>query len=302
MGTQRGSEYILLTMQTYLQIGGNMSSCGDVILFDNFDGNASVAQSQPDFVSKPMKMQSNVLVVCKKGYLEHRMDLGKTVRIGSGDIVFCKYGRILEFLGASTDIEVMFIAISQEYIVSLERFMPHIDNGLSVSFTPPEEFIHEIFTLYGLIKASIETADSSFRQGIIHSYIYIVLMKLIMAYNNCGGNDSQNCKSANRQIEIYRRFVALVKDNFKQHRNVEFYASQLFMSSGHLSRIVKSISGQTISAWIRDYVILEAKIMLQSSNMTISQISEYLNFPNPSFFSKYFRENAGMTPGQYRRS
>lgn len=302
MGNNHNDNYILLTMQTFLQIGGNMSSYGGVILFDNYEDSTDTQEAQLPFVSKPMKMQSNVIVVCRKGFLEYRLDCGKTLTIHSGDLVFCKQGLIVEFLGASSDVRIMFIAISQDYIMSLERFMPHSDSSLSMSFTPSEEFMEDINTHYLLIKASIENTDSSFRESIIHSYIYIILVKLITAYNKWTGNRIQERSAVNRQTEIYRRFVSLVKDNFKQHRNVEYYASELFISSGHLSRVIKSISGKTIGAWIKDYVILEAKIMLQSSDMTISQISDYLNFPNSSFFSRYFHANTGMTPGQYRKS
>jgi len=39
---------------------------------------------------------------------------------------------------------------------------------------------------------------------------------------------------------------------------------------------------------------------LRFTDMTIQEISNDLNFPNPSFFGKYFKEHAGMTPMEYR--
>lgn len=108
--------------------------------------------------------------------------------------------------------------------------------------------------------------------------------------------------AANRQMELYNKFVASVKSNYMSHREVSFYASDICISPGHLARIVKNISGKTVSEWIRDYVILEAKVMLRLNTLAIYQISESLNFPNPSFFSKYFREKEGISPSQYRDS
>lgn len=292
---------MLITMQTFLQIGGNISSTGGIILFDNYEESDQKKSSPGPFGSKPMKLQSNVIVVCRQGYLEYRMDCDEPQRHSAGDLIFCRQGQIVEFLGASEDIKVMFIAISQDYLLSLERFMPYSDTPVSLSFTPSNEFIEDLHTHYRLMKECIDM-KSPFRDNIIHSYIYIVLMKLTNAYKQWLGNKTQDSSPKNRQLEIYRSFVGLVKENFKTQRDVGFYASALFLSPGHLSRIIKSISGKTVGAWIRDYVILEAKVLLQSSNMTICQISESLNFPNPSFFSKYFRESTGMSPGQYRRS
>ena len=52
--------------------------------------------------------------------------------------------------------------------------------------------------------------------------------------------------------------------------------------------------------WIDDYGVLEAKNLLKYSTMSIQEISYYLNFPNQSFFGKYFKNHTGMTPTAYR--
>ncbi|MBQ5724113.1 MAG: helix-turn-helix domain-containing protein, partial [Muribaculaceae bacterium] len=49
-------------------------------------------------------------------------------------------------------------------------------------------------------------------------------------------------------------------------------------------------------------VILEAKVMLRSSNMTIQQIADELNFPSQSFFGKYFKKSVGVSPKEYRNN
>jgi AraC-like DNA-binding protein len=65
---------------------------------------------------------------------------------------------------------------------------------------------------------------------------------------------------------------------------------------------VKETSGQSAPEWIDQYVILEAKQMLKHSDLCIKEISDELNFANPSFFFKYFKKHTGMTPNQYRNS
>ena len=109
----------------------------------------------------------------------------------------------------------MFIAISQDYILSLERFMPYSDTPVSMSFTPSEEFVEDLHTHYRLMKECISMNNSQFRDNIIHSYVYIVLMKLTNAYRQWLGNKKQDSSPKNRQLEIYRSFVALVKREFQ---------------------------------------------------------------------------------------
>lgn len=49
-------------------------------------------------------------------------------------------------------------------------------------------------------------------------------------------------------------------------------------------------------------MILEAKNLLKYSTMSIQEISYSLNFPNQSFFGKYFKNHTGQTPSEYRMS
>jgi AraC-like DNA-binding protein len=80
----------------------------------------------------------------------------------------------------------------------------------------------------------------------------------------------------------------LVKENFKEQREVGFYANKLCLTPKYLSKVIRDSSGSSAGEWIDNYVALEAKALLKSTNMTIQQISEELNFPSQSFFGKYF--------------
>ena len=57
-----------------------------------------------------------------------------------------------------------------------------------------------------------------------------------------------------------------------------------------------------MAEWIAEAVILDAKTQLRTSQMTVQQIANYLNFPNPSFFGRFFKKHTGMTPKAYRLS
>ena len=87
-----------------------------------------------------------------------------------------------------------------------------------------------------------------------------------------------------------------------KERSIAFYADKMFITPKYLSRVVKETSGVDIQQWIDDMVIMAAKALLKSSNMTILQISEDMSFANPSFFGTYFKKRTGMTPVQYRES
>jgi AraC-like DNA-binding protein len=105
-----------------------------------------------------------------------------------------------------------------------------------------------------------------------------------------------------KQSVLLDRFMNLVRENFRERRDVGFYADKLCLTPKYFSKIIKDNSGISASEWIDNYIILEAKALLKSTNMTIQQISDELNFPSQSFFGKYFKRVVGVSPKEYRES
>lgn len=104
-----------------------------------------------------------------------------------------------------------------------------------------------------------------------------------------------------RQDEILRHFITLISEHARQERTISFYADKLFLTPHYLSTVIRDASGQTVMQWINQAVIQEAKVLLKHSDLLIFQISDQLNFPNPSFFSKFFKRMTGLTPAEYQK-
>ena len=67
-----------------------------------------------------------------------------------------------------------------------------------------------------------------------------------------------------------------------------------------MSTLVKQVSGKAAKQWIDDAMITRAKVALRHSDKTVAEIAEEMNFPNPSFFCKYFKRLTGLTTQSYR--
>lgn len=104
-----------------------------------------------------------------------------------------------------------------------------------------------------------------------------------------------------RKEEIMAKFILAVSENFRNERQVSFYAHKLYITPKHLSSVVKEISGRTAGDWIENYVVMEAKVLLKTTDMTIQEIALTLNFANQSFFGKYFKHHTGVSPTSYRK-
>lgn len=104
------------------------------------------------------------------------------------------------------------------------------------------------------------------------------------------------------QQEVCERFISLASDNFKEHRDIGFYADKLCITKKYLSALLKQETGMTALEWIERFVVLYAKGCLSSTTMTVQEISDDLDFPSQSVFGKYFKRVEGMSPKAYRQS
>ena len=116
--------------------------------------------------------------------------------------------------------------------------------------------------------------------------------------------DAVFVKSIARSViaAAFYQLMQLVRDHHRSERSITFYASKLFISPKYLSIIIREATGRPASAWIDDYVILEAKNLLRFSGKNVQQIAYELNFTNQSSFGKYFKHLTDMTPTQFQRS
>lgn len=105
-----------------------------------------------------------------------------------------------------------------------------------------------------------------------------------------------------RKENLVMNFTHLVQKQLRKNRSVQEYAEQLNITPKYLTESVKEITGKTAGEIIDSYVMLEAKMLLDDPVMSIAQIAEELQFSDQSFFGKFFKRHAGISPIQYRRS
>lgn len=103
-----------------------------------------------------------------------------------------------------------------------------------------------------------------------------------------------------RKEKLVMQFFKIIELNCKKQHSAKFYADTLGVTTGHLTRIVKEVTEKTAKQCIEESIVLEAKILLQNKHLTILYITEELQFPNPSFFSNFFKRHTSLSPSEYR--
>ena len=149
-----------------------------------------------------------------------------------------------------------------------------------------------------LVSAKLKAKDSPLKRTKIASILQALLCEIIEIHSTA--SDGMEVPRT-RKEEILSKFILEIIQNFRCERSVAFYADRLCVTPKHLSAVSKEITGHTASELIDHYVIMEAKIMLAETALTIQEISNKLNFANQSFFGKYFKHLTGYSPSEFRK-
>ncbi|WP_342328837.1 AraC family transcriptional regulator [Pedobacter sp. FW305-3-2-15-E-R2A2] len=101
---------------------------------------------------------------------------------------------------------------------------------------------------------------------------------------------------------LLRNFQKLIEQHFTNLRLPKDYADLLYITPNHLNALCKEYLGMQAGEVIRNRILLEAKRLLVSQDMTISEISDELSFNDNSYFTKFFKKLVGMTPEEFRKN
>jgi AraC family transcriptional regulator, transcriptional activator of pobA len=133
---------------------------------------------------------------------------------------------------------------------------------------------------------------------ILRNYIHILLLLIREIYRPHAKTIRQ---SATRTMKITNQFKHLLEKNFLQWRDVKSYAAELHITPKYLSEAVKEHTGKTPKELINDVLVLESKVLLGSTDKTITEIAHYLRFEDQSHFSHFIRQQTGLTPTEWRK-
>ena len=122
----------------------------------------------------------------------------------------------------------------------------------------------------------------------------------MLSTNGVEKNLQEDTSSGIHRRRLADTFMRMAEQSDGRIRRVEEYASQLNITPKYLSAILKETMNCRPSTIIRLFTMKAIEHRLRFTDMTIQEISNDMNFPNPSFFGKYFKEHAGMTPLAYR--
>ncbi len=237
----------------------------DILKHDIWVGD-SFSISMFSSIMSPIKFSASAIIFLKRGHCTADLNLIQH-DIKAPSIVVVRQGQILTPKAASPDFDASYIVMSKRLTDTIFRYINQLPIYPTINRTPvvpldPNHAIHFSALHINLKNIISDTANPFGYECVVHS---------ILAF-------------------------------FFRYGHIPFKSSELGISPKHLARTVKAQTGMTAVSWIERLVVLEAQVMLKSSNLNIQQISDELNFKSQSFFGKYFKKFTGMSPKEFRNS
>lgn len=247
-----------------------------------------IGQSQPPFVIDDYR-----LGVFVSGEIHVNINLVER-HITPGTIVFLGPGTIISPISFNGKIEIYGLGLFSDFPMPQ---MPPTFNGqirdfqIKVGESDITTARHIIDTIWHVVHQPDYNRQivSSLVAAMMHHYdgIYHQHIDFLKA-------------SQSREQTIFDRFIYLVNQHAKREHQIGFYADKMCLTQRYLGTVIRQASGTTAKEWIDRALAEYIKIELKHTDKSIAQISEDMGFPNPSFFSKYFKRLTGRTPLEYR--
>ncbi|MAX82243.1 MAG: hypothetical protein CL843_18955 [Crocinitomicaceae bacterium] len=190
-----------------------------------------------------------------------------------------------------------FLTHSVDNIFSLYKhsFLSQ-DYSSNIKLTAPDfiRFKNIFLDIFNILhKAPISTWEHIARS--LSSALVLETNELLKTYSH-----SKTTSKQASSIEMVSEFRALVNENYKHNRKLDYYASQLNISTGYLHKVVKQLIGESPGEVIYNQLENDAKSQLSYSNKTVSEIAYDLGFHDLHHFSKFFKKRTGMSPNTYK--
>ena len=218
------------------------------------------------------------------------------------DLTIILPGHIMHPLDCSDDFTYALLFISPKMLEDL-RFQTFSHDHEKFNYAPvcslTDEQAAHLLTIVNQLAIIANHTDKELphrRQAL--------LAQLAVGYEflNFYRRDQDRKWAETRRLDIFNRFCDLVVKNYRESREVKYYAGLLNLTPKHLSKVISMVTnGLSPAGWIEQYVTAQAKRLIEAhATQTLQETAYMLGFSEPTSFYRYFKRVTGMTAKQYR--
>ena len=291
---KRNDSFIELNIETARNAFQGSCIGNDMMLFNEV--------GQLPIPNEPRRMGCKLFALCTQGKAQYSVDTVEYT-VHANDMIIISEGQITDDVMLSRDFGGMGIIVSDDFFNEIVKDVHELSQLFLFTRANPvchltQQETDNTVNYFHMLKQKTDDREHHFRRETVRSLLTTMIYDLS---NIIFRMQTVNDRRQTRAEGIFAQFMPLVEQNFRKERRVSWYAQQLGISPKYLSETIRQVSRRTPNDWIDNYVTLEIRVMLRNSTKSIKEIAEEMNFPNQSFFGKFFKEHVGMSPSEYRK-
>ena len=255
------------------------------------------------FEEHSCRTEGGVILFCRRGSATVTVDQ-LCDRITRDTLLLLLPGSILHLNERSDDFRVRFCAFSLElFSETAYRLDPSFFHVLHehAIIRLPARIVEGARNWFQMASYTYRDRDNIFRNTIIRNRLQNVLLEAFDKTRRFAP-DVHPQSGTTRQTDLFQRFVALVHEHCTEQREVVFYADRLCISTRYLSTIIRSVAHSTAKEFIDRSVVLEIKMLLESTELSVQEIAYRLHFPDQSYLGRFFKKHTGVSPTEFRNA
>jgi AraC-like DNA-binding protein len=176
--------------------------------------------------------------------------------------------------------------------------IPFLNHGASSPVLHPTPDEHQGLLATVLNMGEEFEASRPHKEDLLRSYLSILLVQSRRLFEKMNLIPEEG----RPEHELINRLRVLIERNFTTSHAPSTYAEMLCVSQNHLNSTVRKMLGRTIGDLVHERIVLEAKRLLAHTELSVKEISFQLNYDDPSYFTRFFRRHAEISPNEFRES
>ncbi len=221
----------------------------------------------------------------------------QTVTFGAGSIYYFLPGQVHQRL-REHEVQGWFLEVDVALIPS--EFHQVFESGLALQppLALPVAQRHHCRSLLAMLHERA-APDGTF--PLEHLVTRALLQAVVGLFAGAYAQPPPTGAAVARSRQLTYQFRRLLGQHFQTLKSPSAYARQLCVSANHLNALLKKETGFSVSYWITHALMLEAKRLLVYSTLDVKAIAATLGYTDYPYFSRFFKKQAGVSPGAFRQ-
>jgi AraC family transcriptional activator of pobA len=254
---------------------------------------ASFGADAPQGAREPHRHDYHELIWTRRGEGEHSID-GERAPVRPGTVTLIGRGQVHVFERARR-ISGAVVRFGPEMQGDGPGWLVGGRGSIAVPVPPSE--VPSLEAAVTMLAA--ETARPADPRGLdLQRHLLSILLLWVERWYDATRTERRDPGDAD--VQLYRRFDALLERDFARHHDAAHYADALAVPQAALSRALTAVTGRTTKQLITDRVMLEAARLLRFSDLTIGEVAFRAGFEDQLYFSRAFKRHYGRAPSAYR--